>query len=205
MEFPTCNQSFQSLSHVQLFAGPWTAAYQASLSITNFQSLLKLIFIESVMPSNHLILRHPHSPPAFSLSQQQGLFQWDRVSLVAQMVKNLPAVRETWVWSLGWKDPLEKGIPIHSSILAWRNPMDRGAWLAGVHRVSELDITEVTKHNRRNMQLLFNEFLWLTVYQLRNTKNTFIIGITYLNIPTLTLHQLNATFIDFLLQTRNFK
>ena len=83
--------------------------------------------------------------------------------------------------------------------------MDRGAWLAGVHRVSELDITEVTKHNRRNMQLLFNEFLWLTVYQLRNTKNTFIIGITYLNIPTLTLHQLNATFIDFLLQTRNFK
>ena len=46
----------QSLSHVQLFVTPWTAAYQASLSITNSQSLLKLMSIESVMPSNHLIL-----------------------------------------------------------------------------------------------------------------------------------------------------
>ena len=51
--------SVQSLSHVQLFAAPWTAACQASLSITNSQSLLKLMSIESVMPSNHLILCHP--------------------------------------------------------------------------------------------------------------------------------------------------
>ena len=43
-------------------------------------------------------------------------------SLVAQMVKNLPAMWETWVWSLGWKDPLEKGMATHSSILAWRIP-----------------------------------------------------------------------------------
>ena len=49
----------QSLSHVQLFASPWTAAHQASLSLTNSQSLLKLMFIESVTPSNHLILHHP--------------------------------------------------------------------------------------------------------------------------------------------------
>ena len=49
----------QSLSHVQLFATPWTAARQASLSITNFWSLLKLMSIESVVPSNHLILCHP--------------------------------------------------------------------------------------------------------------------------------------------------
>ena len=49
----------QSLSHVWLFATPWTAACQASLSITNSQSLLKLISIESVMSSNHLILCHP--------------------------------------------------------------------------------------------------------------------------------------------------
>ena len=48
--------SVQSLSHVQLFATPWTAACQASLSITTSQSLLKLMFIKSVMPSNHLIL-----------------------------------------------------------------------------------------------------------------------------------------------------
>ena len=50
-----------SLSHVQLFATPWTAAHQASLSITNSQSLLKLMSIESVMPSNHLILCRPLS------------------------------------------------------------------------------------------------------------------------------------------------
>ena len=51
--------SVQSLSHVRLFATPWTAAHQASLSITNSWSLLKLMSIKSVMPSNHLILCHP--------------------------------------------------------------------------------------------------------------------------------------------------
>ena len=52
--------SIQSLSHVRLFETPWTAAYQASQSITNSQRLLNLISIESVMPSNHLILCRPH-------------------------------------------------------------------------------------------------------------------------------------------------
>ena len=51
--------SVQSLSCVELFATPWTAAHQSSLSNTNSRSLLKLMFIESVMPSNHLILCHP--------------------------------------------------------------------------------------------------------------------------------------------------
>ena len=51
--------SVQSLSHVQFFATPWTAAHQASLSITNSQTLLKLMPIESVMPSSHLILCRP--------------------------------------------------------------------------------------------------------------------------------------------------
>ena len=50
---------FSQLSHVWLFVTPWIAAHQASLSITNFQSLLKLMSIESVMPFNHLILCHP--------------------------------------------------------------------------------------------------------------------------------------------------
>ena len=57
--------SVQSLSQVRLFATPWNAAHQASLSITNSWSLLKLISIESVIPSNHLILSSP-SPPTFS-------------------------------------------------------------------------------------------------------------------------------------------
>ena len=51
--------SVQSFSHIQLFVTPWTAARQASLSITNSRSLLKLMSIELVMPSNHLILCHP--------------------------------------------------------------------------------------------------------------------------------------------------
>ena len=51
--------SVQSLSHVQLFANPWIAACQASLSVTNSRSSFKLMSIESVMPSSHLILGHP--------------------------------------------------------------------------------------------------------------------------------------------------
>ena len=57
--------SVQSLNYVRLFATPWTAAHQASLSITNSQSLLKLMSIESVMPSTHLILYRPlHLSPS---------------------------------------------------------------------------------------------------------------------------------------------
>ena len=55
----------------------------------------------------------------------------------AQMVKNLPAMRETWVWSLGWEDPLEENMATHSSILAWRISMDRGAWWTTVYRVAK--------------------------------------------------------------------
>ena len=58
-------------------------------------------------------------------------------SLVAQMVKNLPAMWKTWVRSLGWEDPLEEVMAIHFSILAWRIPMDRGAWQATVHGVAK--------------------------------------------------------------------
>ena len=61
----------------------------------------------------------------------------DRASLVAQLVKNLPAMREIWVRSLGCEDPLEDGMATHSSILAWRIPMDRGARRDTVHEVSK--------------------------------------------------------------------
>ena len=64
--------------------------------------------------------------------------QYSWASLVAQMVKNPPAMRETWVQSLVWEDPLEKGMATHSSLLAWRIPMDRGAWWATVHGVARV-------------------------------------------------------------------
>ena len=63
-------------------------------------------------------------------SEEVGL-KWD--SLVAQMVKNLPAMQEIWLLFLSWEEPLEKGMVTHSSILAWRIPMDREAWQAAVH------------------------------------------------------------------------
>ena len=58
-------------------------------------------------------------------------------SLVAQLVKNPPAMWETWVQSVGWEDPLEEGKAAHTSILAWRIPMDKGAWRATVHGVAK--------------------------------------------------------------------
>ena len=56
---------------------------------------------------------------------------------MAQTVKNLPAVQETWVRSLSWEDPLEEGVATHSGILAWRIPMDRGARRATVRGVAK--------------------------------------------------------------------
>ena len=58
-------------------------------------------------------------------------------SLVALLIKNLPAVQETPVLFLGWEDPLEVGMATHSSILAWRILMDRGAWQAIVHGIAK--------------------------------------------------------------------
>ena len=56
---------------------------------------------------------------------------------VAQPVKNLPAVQEMQIQSLGQEDPLEEGMATHSSILAWRIPMDRGAWQATIQGVAK--------------------------------------------------------------------
>ena len=57
--------------------------------------------------------------------------------LVAQTVKNRPAVQEASVASLGWQDPLEESMVTHSSILAWKIPMDRGTWQATTHGVAK--------------------------------------------------------------------
>ena len=64
------------------------------------------------------------------------------------MVKNLPAMWETWVRSLDWEDPLQDSMATHSSILAQRIPMYREAWWATVHGIAELNTTEVTEHGK---------------------------------------------------------
>ena len=78
--------------------------------------------------------------PGWGRSNGEGIgspHQHSWAFLVAQLVKNLPAMWETWVQSLDWEDPLEKGMATHSSPLAWRIPMDRGAWWATVHGVAK--------------------------------------------------------------------
>ena len=74
-----------------------------------------------------------------------------RASLLAQMVKNLPAMQETHVWSLVWEDPLEEGIATHSSILAWRIPRKRS--LATVHGIAESNTTNTHTHTHTYIQL----------------------------------------------------
>ena len=91
---------------------------------------------------------HPADPeiiwlfsPSVGISKLQSTFSThcgkDQASLMAQMVRNPPAMRESWVWFLGWEDPLEEGVATHSSIFAWRIPMDRGAWWATVYGVAK--------------------------------------------------------------------
>ena len=78
--------------------------------------------------------------PGLERSPGEGIsypLQFSWASLVTQMVKNLPAVWDTWLRSLGWEDPVEEGIATHSSILAWRIAMDRGAWWATVRGVAK--------------------------------------------------------------------
>ena len=73
----------------------------------------------------------PGSIPGSGRSPGEGIgypLQYSWASLVAQTVKSPPAMQETWVRSLGLEDPLEEGMATHSSILAWRIPMGRGAW-----------------------------------------------------------------------------
>ena len=112
---------------------PWTAAGQAPLSSTISWNLFKFMSTELMMPSNHLILCHhflllPSTFPSIRVfSREKGLGDhfspapgalW--ASQVAQMVKCLPAMWETRVWSLGREDPLEKEMAIHSSTLVWK-------------------------------------------------------------------------------------
>ena len=109
--------SVQSLSRVQLFATPWIAARQASLSITNSWSSLRLMSIESVMPSSHLILclpffSCPQSLPASESFPVSQLFAWDGQSIgVSASASFLPKKSQGWSseWT-GWISLQSKGL-----------------------------------------------------------------------------------------------
>ena len=102
---------------IGIFAGHW-----------NVKGLLKKS--RCLKLRNLILLAH------WNHSFDTYLSHWS--SLVAQMVKNLPAMQETQVWSLSWEDPLEKGMATHFSFLSGRIPWtDRGAWQATVHGVAK--------------------------------------------------------------------
>ena len=107
LQSPAPFSSVQSLSCVRLFVTPWTAAHQASLSITNSWSSLKLMSIESVMPSSHLILCRPllllpPIPPSIGSFPMSQLFAWGGQSIeVSALVSVLPKKSQGWS-PLGW-------------------------------------------------------------------------------------------------------
>jgi len=104
--------------------------YATNLKLSCFECAIYFLLVSGLIDSETKQIKTFHHP-----------IQW--TSLVAQRVKNPPAMRETWVQSLDWDDPLEEAIATHSSILAWRIPMDRGLQCMGLQRVGH---DWVTKH-----------------------------------------------------------
>ena len=125
---------------------PWTVACKTSLSMGIRQARIQEWVAMhssrgSSQPRDRIQVSHI-AGILYRLSYQRHVHtcthaHTHRADLVAQMVKNLPARLETWVQSLGWEDPLEEGVATYSGILAWRIPMDRGAWWAPVHGVAK--------------------------------------------------------------------
>ena len=145
MQYHKYSVQFCSLSCVQLFATPWITARQASLSITNSQSLLKLISIESVMSSSHLILCHPLLllPPfltasgSFPMSQ---LFAWGGQSIgVSALTSVLPKNTQDWsplewtgwisVQSKGLSRVFSKGLPRALQIHVYHLKVKKNTWI----------------------------------------------------------------------------
>ena len=97
------------------------------------------------------ILRHRHRKQTYGYirggERKDKLEVWDYY--IHTTVKNLPAIQETWIWSLGWEDPLEKGMATHSRILAWRVPWTEepaGLQSMGWQRVEQDWMTKHTAH-----------------------------------------------------------
>ena len=180
--------------HVWLFATEWTAAHQASLSFTVSWKLLRLMSSDLVMPSNHLILcssllllplmftnlpmsqLFPSGGQSIGASASasvlpmniQGWFPLGLTSLVAQMVKRLSTIRETWVPSLGQEDPLEKEMAILSSTIAWKIP-----WTEEPSRLQSMGLQRVGHDWVTSLLLSFTGLTGLISLQSKGLSRVF--------------------------------
>ena len=108
----------------------------------------------------------PSSIPVLGRSPGEGIgypLQYSWVSMEAQRVKNPPAMQKTWVWSLGQEDPLEVGMATHYSILAWRIPVDRGAWQSTRDRVAKSQRRLRTAHDTWILFKILNNWFFLYI------------------------------------------
>ena len=97
------------------------------------------------------------------------------ISLMAEILKNMPAVQEICFQSLSQEDPLEKGMATHSCILAWRVPWKRGSWRATVHGFTkESDATEVTKHTQMRLFIPLLNFLNYFIFSFLDALISFL-------------------------------
>ena len=94
---------------------------------------------------------YPYSTIIFGNKNTDRCYNIVWASLVARLVKNLPAMQDTWVRSLGWEDPLEKGKATHSSILAWRLYSPQGC--------KQLDMTERPSLSQHRLKIKFENML----------------------------------------------
>ena len=119
------DQQYVSLKKKKL-GSRGTELYMWSLSLSNLRPLCRgASLILQLIKNLAANAGDPSSIPGSGRSSGEGIgypLQYSWASVVTQLIKNPPAMQDTWVRSLGWKDPLEKGKATHSSILTWRTP-----------------------------------------------------------------------------------
>ena len=175
---------FQSLNCVQLFANPWTAACQASLSFTVSWSLLKILSIELVMPPRHLVLSSPSSP-AFNLSQHQSLFQ--SVGYLHQVHQSFGASASASVLPMNIQDWFPLGVTGFISLQskALKNLLQHHSSKASILQLSALFMIQLSHPYMTTrkaialtiwtfvsklMPLCFNMLSWLVITFLPRSK-----------------------------------
>ena len=112
------------------------------------QSQCLVIFEKYLIISVFLQCSYPDKWRQVPLGKTSLMVQWLRACLVAQMLRNLPTMWETWVLSLGWEDPLEKEVATHSSILAWRIP-----WTEELESMDSQSLTQLSNYHFHFFQM----------------------------------------------------